>query len=439
MPPDPLRTFETRPSSDNFAVRREVVPVKTERVTSPPPNRHLKKLGFQGAHIWPLNWGGPELKRVFYAHGPTVNLSIQKRVENAIGRLTRMANRHGIRIFVTADAWRYRERDLLERITYRIEAVTPDLVAHDLGEITVHQNLSQQQRTDLVEGRDITIRRERIVSFEGRARTSRQQLVAVIDWLRRTTVRGPRRGRHLAQPDGGAGGGATSGPDLSATALEQKATSGSPGDQAAKRSTAEVQRGTSPESGTAGVARGTTGSQRGLGSTPGTKQAVRGVFWSIGQGYLAQAALSKDVAARRAQAGYASLSQDYDANESRIVKAYRALSGAKGEAGLDERFDIRVYRDYLRHRAALAQPGEELTVGMPIRRGRGDPLVDAAFRDVRVVYRKYPPAPRNGQWLDIRVENWPEDAAIPYIPDLDRIIDPARSDEEILRYMGIDG
>ena len=199
MARDPLRTFEGWVSRDNFAVRREVIPITTERRTRPPRNRLLKALEFQGAHVWPLKWGGAEVPRVFYAHGPTVNLSLQALVENAMLRLAKLAGPHGVRIFVTADAWRYTEQlDLLERITYRVEAVTPDLVAHDLGEVTVFQNLTLAQRRALVAGERIEINPRRIVNVDGGLRAGSKVLAELVRRARGAASRRPRPAPEVA-------------------------------------------------------------------------------------------------------------------------------------------------------------------------------------------------------------------------------------------------
>jgi hypothetical protein len=105
-------------------------------------------------------------------------------------------------------------------------------------------------------------------------------------------------------------------------------------------------------------------------------------------GWAAEAALSKDVAERRDVTGFATPSMDYTADESRVVKMYRFMFGASGEAGVDERFDIGTYREYLRRRAALARPGDDLTVLMPIPRKKtvdGEPM----HMEVRIVYQKH--------------------------------------------------
>ena len=57
------------------------------------------------------------------------------------------------------------------------------------------------------------------------------------------------------------------------------------------------------------------------------------------------------------------------------------------------------------------------------------------IKSVKVVYRKL----RNGAWLDdpSKSDAWPAPKGHPYAPDLNRVLDPKRSDADIMRYLGL--
>src|SRR5215210_6299308 len=121
MPENPFDPREGWLNRDEFSVRREIIPVTTERASHSQP-KNLPPV-FEDAHPWPLQWGGQEIKQGrFYAH-KKFNAGVQKRVENAGARLAQTAKDQGARIRGTVAVTRYKEHNLLERATFKFEAV----------------------------------------------------------------------------------------------------------------------------------------------------------------------------------------------------------------------------------------------------------------------------------------------------------------------------
>ncbi len=90
----------------------------------------------------------------FYAHD-RFNNSAQRIAEGAGKRLAETARAQGARIRCTVAVTRYKELNLLERATYKFEAVFKigdHYKIAPLGEFTLVQDLSQEQRTALVRG-----------------------------------------------------------------------------------------------------------------------------------------------------------------------------------------------------------------------------------------------------------------------------------------------
>jgi hypothetical protein len=155
---------------DEFSIRREIIPNTTARGSPVSQPKFLPSV-FEDAHSWPLQWGGPEVEKArFYAH-KQFNAGAQKRMENAGRRLAEMARKEGARVRATVAVTKYKERNLLERVTYKFEGVTKANVIEPLGEITIVQDLSQEQRTAIVEGQLVPQRGGSDVleySFKGR-------------------------------------------------------------------------------------------------------------------------------------------------------------------------------------------------------------------------------------------------------------------------------
>jgi hypothetical protein len=188
---DPLHTYEGWLNRDTYAVRREVRTKTTRRTAKPKGYRSfkiLRKLGFQGAHAWPLQWGGREVREgLFWAHR-VVNGSRQKRIENAVLRLAKRARRAGIKIFVTVEVEKYPQLKLFRSATYRIEAVSTvgGVQRTVLAEATISQNLTQSQINDLVQGRKITLRSGRVVGISAQSiGAAETKLDNLIEGLRR--------------------------------------------------------------------------------------------------------------------------------------------------------------------------------------------------------------------------------------------------------------
>ena len=152
---------ETR---DQFSVRREIIPDLTKRGSPPPQAKHLPSI-FEDAHPWPLQWGGTEIKKGRFFATKDFNAGAQKSLENAGVRLAEFANEHNVRIRATASVTRYKERNLLERATYKFEAVSSQGKVEPLGEVTVTQSLTQKQRTALVEGTLISRPDEAVLEY----------------------------------------------------------------------------------------------------------------------------------------------------------------------------------------------------------------------------------------------------------------------------------
>ena len=123
---------------------------------------------FEDAHPWPLQWGGTEVKEGrFYAVKP-FNAGAQKRIENAGRRLAEVARHEGASIRGTVAVTRYQQRNLLERATYKFEAVIKvgdEYKIAPLGEITLTQDLSPEQRRALVEGKLISDGKARVLEY----------------------------------------------------------------------------------------------------------------------------------------------------------------------------------------------------------------------------------------------------------------------------------
>jgi hypothetical protein len=153
MPENPFDPQERWLNRNEFSVRREITPVTTPRGSHSQPG-NLPSV-FEDAHPWPLQWGGPEIKQGrFYAH-KKFNSGVQKRVENAGARLAQIAKNQGARIRGTVAVTRYIEHNLLERATFKFEAVFKignDYKIEPLGEITILQDFTPEQRTAFVKG-----------------------------------------------------------------------------------------------------------------------------------------------------------------------------------------------------------------------------------------------------------------------------------------------
>ena len=172
-------TYEGWLDRDQFTVRRKVLLSKGTRKATPKNYKLwaiLKKLDFEGAHIWPLNWGGREVDQMFWAL-PAVNNSIQKRAENATKRFAERLKGTGIDLYVTATAKKYGQLQLFERITYKYELVAADGRILDLGKVEIRQELSVQQRLALVDGKPVVIDPDSAVEFDVALRLDQEEAV----------------------------------------------------------------------------------------------------------------------------------------------------------------------------------------------------------------------------------------------------------------------
>lgn len=217
---DAFETFERWESRDAFTVRREVRLQTTVRKVSPKglkAYKILRELGFQGAHAWPLQWGGPEAKEgLFWAHG-TINKEVQTRVENSVKRLVKRANAANLKTFATVTSRRYIELNLLESVTYRIDIVDAAGNVTNTSEITIYQRLTQSERDALVAGKRIDIEPKRLFGHEGNVIRA-QNLDDTIELLRKGSVDSRATGKNAA----GTSSRGTS-PDARATGAKKKA------------------------------------------------------------------------------------------------------------------------------------------------------------------------------------------------------------------------
>ena len=152
-------------------------------------------------------------------------------------------------------------------------------------------------------------------------------------------------------------------------------------------------------------------------------------------GLAAEPAIRSRMEERREKTGWAPESLDYfDESGSRILAATRYLAAPTASATISaaDRFNISVLRQRLRERADQTPPGEMFSITWMVQVGMKQDVFLHPVPDIsptRIVYKK----DAKGRWLDVSVssDEWPTKAPIPYAPDLNRIIDPARSDDEI--------
>jgi hypothetical protein len=446
---DPFLPEERWLNRDEFSVRRRIIPTTTPRLPAPIQPRNLPSI-CEGAHPWPLQWGGKDIREGhFYAH-KIINAGAQKRLENAGLRLAETARAQGAEIRCTATVTRYKQANLLERATYKFEAVFKVGDPQPLGEITIAQNLSFEQRRALVEGTLISdaITADTVLEYRWNGKVvkidpkklfristsdvfaSLTKLGDFVHGLKRTSrERRTPRGRQIQKAERA----------RIAQADKEASARATPPDSPHLTKNNGVE-GRSVESGRP------TATQRGTGRRiPGTIRSVANVAGGTALGWLSQQNLDSDVRERREKTGLASPTQDYDADETPILKFGRFWTGQKGETSLWDRLDMPRFREYLREQAAGARPGDELEVMLPIRlKGlkyrMGVPYY--AYKGVRIIYRKQrynPRTPGHRKWLDVHyVDDWPPDAAVGQnVRYLDHIIDPNRSDSEIDELLGI--
>lgn len=152
--------------------------------------------------------------------------------------------------------------------------------------------------------------------------------------------------------------------------------------------------------------------------TPGTGGAALGLGLGVVSGLARQAAMQRQVETE----GYAPVGPSAFAEEGLLMRLGRWLQdpflGALTPAS--SRFNVTVWRANVRRRAAAVRPGGSLTVNWQF---RSDPM--AIFpNDVYVTYDKLP----DGSWR----ARAPADAPRGFTtPDLNRIIDPNVSDQEV--------
>jgi len=99
---------------------------------------------------------------------------------------------------------------------------------------------------------------------------------------------------------------------------------------------------------------------------------------------------------------------------------------------LEKRLKMSAWRENLRHQAAQKRAGERLSVTWQYQARFG---AAPAFKDVTIVYRKL----RSGKWISQMSgsDDWPANRRVPEPPDLNRIIDPKWSDQEVERLLGL--
>jgi hypothetical protein len=147
---------------------------------------------------------------------------------------------------------------------------------------------------------------------------------------------------------------------------------------------------------------------------------------------------AKRVSELRERTGYAPPGTEYT-DGSRVLATTRyVMDPSLTEAfSMEDRYEVRAFRAALKDRADRIPVGGRMAVKWDVRagdkslpNGRVVPNVE----QVRIVYRKL----RNGRWLDVAAESddWPREAVIPFAPNIDRIIDPTRTDAEVERHLG---
>ncbi|MBO3751114.1 hypothetical protein J5X84_34005 [Streptosporangiaceae bacterium NEAU-GS5] len=179
--------------------------------------------------------------------------------------------------------------------------------------------------------------------------------------------------------------------------------------------------------------------------SPGRRAAGAGVsILSFGiqlaAGMFAEPAIMRRAEERRDRTGYAPPSLDYfDESGSRILAAARFMASPFASDAIpeDARYDISVLRRRLKEAADQTPPGGTLSIIWDVQVGYKRDALQYLVPDIlpiKIVYKKL----ANGRWLDVQAlsDSWPENAPIKYGPNLDRIIDPSRSDKEVEIMLG---
>ncbi len=144
-----LETWERYLDRDTFTVRRPILTTTTPRNSK--HHTHLPKI-FEGAHPWPLQWGGPEVREAHWFAHDVVNNGFQNRLERAGRRFAERLKGTDYQLYATTVATCYPERSLLKEYIVRFEAVDKAGNVTPLGEVSVEQSLTLAQRRALVEG-----------------------------------------------------------------------------------------------------------------------------------------------------------------------------------------------------------------------------------------------------------------------------------------------
>jgi hypothetical protein len=158
---------------------------------------------------------------------------------------------------------------------------------------------------------------------------------------------------------------------------------------------------------------------------------------SFGLGLVQQAAAARAIERRRQRTGYAPFGHEgYD--DDRLSGIARWVSDPTlGIAiPLEMRFDVGKWRQVLRSLANPKRPGDTLTVRWQVggrRYSEGTAFETQQIHDITVIYRKH----RDARWSIDRSEKWPTAARTAGPPDLDFILDRNKSDNEVLRHLGL--
>jgi hypothetical protein len=149
----PPAEFDEWLRRDEFSVRRRVSRLTTRRAPRKHPKHPNLRRWYHGAHPWPLQWGGLEIQAAHFNAHQTINLSIQKRAENAIRRAVTAVRGSGYQLYVTTSVTKYPELRLLRQYTVSMTVYHPALDATKwLGEFTIEQSLLDAQREALEHG-----------------------------------------------------------------------------------------------------------------------------------------------------------------------------------------------------------------------------------------------------------------------------------------------
>ena len=180
-----------------------------------------------------------------------------------------------------------------------------------------------------------------------------------------------------------------------------------------------------------------TGQVRTRGSTGVT---VRSVGISLVTGYLRRRLSDAAIRARAQTEGYVGYGTLTYKNRDLPERLYRFIEDPTGaeHIPLNERFNVGVWRAKLRAAAGETLTGGTLRVTWQIPVESEHPLIPPTVENVTIVYRKM-----STGWMSLTTEasgsdEWPPNDVVPFAPDLNRIIDPARSDSEILKFLGLD-